>query len=462
MRLNKHIKLFLFLILLTCNSLQAQIFPINTGYVVTIENGDNCFPIVVTEDRQIFEVVQSDLELSPGHNITFANVSTQTTSSCVLTNQVIIYVISENSTGNSADLCDYVDCVLPGDVNQDGVVDMVDMIMVHHNSGFTGLYRPNSSTDFEPQFSLSWNEETYFGNDLKHLDTDGNGIILQEDLDVVDQNYNLYTDIEEIPLPVLEGFYVNIAFEEEEIIVPDAFDLTNISTSAIINFHGSGQVLSNVSAVSFEIEHSDEDFLKTEDIVFLQTDPDFFETENEIPNKIFRQLSENQNSLDIAVSTLMPEGKTGIGRIGQLDFIIISDIIEARSEIEIPINIKIGDIKVHFNDGSIFTVDTNIDADQLTIVKETVTEVEDQVLEQEFTLSPNPVVDNLRLVMPEGIDQSLRSRINILNAAGVLVYSLNIEAEDAPVIDLESLESGVYLMELTNSNFQVRNSFIKL
>jgi hypothetical protein len=159
---------------------------------------------------------------------------------------------------------------------------------------------------------------------------------------------------------------------------------------------------------------------------------------------------------------LMPEGKTGIGRIGKLDFIIISDIIEARSEIEIPINIKIGDIKVHFNDGSIFTVDTNIDADQLTIVKETVTDVKEQVSEQEFTLSPNPVVDNLRLIMPKGIYQSSRSRINILNAAGILVYSLNIEAEDAPVIDLESLESGVYLVELTNSNFQVRNSFIKL
>ena len=453
-----------FLLLFFCLSfakLNAQIFPISTGYVVNLENEANCLPIIVTEDRQVFEVAQSDLVLTPGDNITFARVSTQTTSSCVLSTQVVVYVISENSSGNSTDLCDYVDCVTPGDVNQDGMVDMVDMVLVHQNGGFSGMYRPNASTAFEPQYSQNWNSETYFGNNFKHLDTDGNGIILKEDLDVISQNYNLQADVESVQYPVLEGFYADIEFVEDEITLPNDYAGGNFNTSAIINIKGSGQVLSNVSAITFDIKHSEEDFIKTEDISFVQESPDFFVSEDEVPNKIFKKLATESNTLDLGLSSQVPEGKTGIGRIGKIDVIIVSDIIIARSEPVFPIDIEISDIKVLLNDGSIWTINTNNNSDQLNIIKDEFTDTENPTISESFGLSPNPVSDKLTLDLPDDFDRSVPSTVNIYNAAGKLVSTSVIDAYDQSAVKVEALNSGTYLLEIVNATYQARSTFVK-
>ena len=462
MRFFNYILLLSIFSIFSIETAEAQIFPITEGYVVEVENSDNCFPVIVTEDRQIFEVVQSDVKLTPGDNITFAKTTTQTTSYCLQNNQVIIYVINKNSSGHSTYLCDYVECVTPGDANLDGQVSMDDMIMVHHKSGSEGIHRPNASTDFKEQFSADWDSETYFGNDLKHLDTDGSGFIMDGDLDVVSQNYNLHNEIEEIEYPVLSGFYVDIEFLDEEVIITDALVGQNAYTSAAINFTGSGQVLSNVSAISFEFSHSEEDFLKTEDIVFVQDNPDFFEDDEEIPNKIFRQLAASENTLDIGVSSLIPDGKTGIGRLGKMDFIIISDIIEGRSELEIPINIQIGKVKVYLNDGSIFTVNTINNWDEIKIINQTFTDIKEVVASDNLGLSPNPVLDELKIEFPADFDRSGSSQLSIINTAGALMHTVSLDPNQDAVLTLNDLSPGVYMLEIRSATTQLNKSFVKL
>ena len=462
MRFLNNILLLSILSIFSIVSVEAQIFPITEGYVVEVENSDNCFPVIVTEDRQIFEVVQSDVKLTPGDNITFAKTTTQTTSSCLLNNQVVIYVINKNSSGHSIYLCDYVDCVTPGDANLDGQVSMDDMIMVHQRSGSEGMHRPNASTEFKEQYSADWETETFFGNDLKHLDADGSGYIMDSDLEVISQNYNLHNEIEEVEYPVLAGFYVDIEFIEDEVVITDALAGQNAHTSAAINFTSSGQVLSNVSAISFQFSHSEEDFLKTEDIVFVQENPEFFEDDEEVPNKIFRQLSASENALDIGVSSLVPIGKTGIGRLGIMDFIIISDIIEGRSELEIPINIHIGDVKVHFNDGSIYTVNTNNDWDEVKIINQTFTDVEEVVASDNLGLSPNPVLDELKIEFPADFDRSGSSQLSIINTAGALMHSESLDPNQDAVLTLNDLSPGVYMLEIRSATTQLNKSFVKL
>ena len=56
--------------------------------------------------------------------------------------QVNIYETGLNSTGNSHQLCDYTECVLPGDTNKDGLVDMTDMVSIFLSQGLSGSFRP--------------------------------------------------------------------------------------------------------------------------------------------------------------------------------------------------------------------------------------------------------------------------------------------------------------------------------
>lgn len=461
MCVSRFYKFILFVVFLSTGKLYAQFNQFSTGNVVQVSHAGDCFPVVITEDREIYEVVQSDMPLTLGDNITFAKALTQTTSSCLLNTQIVIYVTSVNSSNNSSNLCDYVDCVTPGDVNQDGLVDMVDMVMVHQNGGASGMFRPNATTYFDYQFSQDWEEETYLGNNLKHLDADGNGIILNEDLDVVAKNYNLHLEIEEINYPVLEGYTVNIEFVEDELSIPDAYSGGNIHSSALIRFNGSGEELKNVSAITFEIEHSNEDFIKTEDLSFVQEDPDFFVPEDEVPNLIFKQIAAEENTLDFGLSTQMIDGKSGIGVIGKIDYVIISDIIVARSEPEIPINIEIKNVKVLFNDGSIKSVDSDNNVDEINIILDQTTDTKETSQTDDFGVSPNPAADHVVLDLPTSFDLSLNTTVRMFNSAGKLVSSRDLEGAEEPVLTLENIDAGVYLLEVVNGYTQLKTTFVK-
>jgi len=84
------------------------------------------------------------------------------------------------------------DCVLPGDVNADGSVDMKDFLALKALHGQIGIPRPNASSlpyyQTCPNWS-SWQPSPYNTVNKKHADCDGNGIIdILTDGAVIKQN----------------------------------------------------------------------------------------------------------------------------------------------------------------------------------------------------------------------------------------------------------------------------------
>ncbi len=70
------------------------------------------------------------------------------------------------------------DCVLPGDVNSDGGVDILDFIALQPLVGDTGISRPNASTILSYQSCPNWGaNQPGTSIDKKHGDCDGDGII---------------------------------------------------------------------------------------------------------------------------------------------------------------------------------------------------------------------------------------------------------------------------------------------
>jgi len=106
--------------------------------------------------------------------------------SCYLT-KIIVHVLDVGS-----ELCAAQDCVWPGDSNNDGVANMLDLLQLGRTIGEFGLARTNPSLDWYGQFASEWGKSTFGSNlDFKYADADGNGEVDEDDIDGLDDSYNL-------------------------------------------------------------------------------------------------------------------------------------------------------------------------------------------------------------------------------------------------------------------------------
>ena len=81
------------------------------------------------------------------------------------------------------------DCVWPGDVNQDGIANHFDILGLGMAFGQTGPTRTDASSLWMPQHADDWANYILDGTNSKHADCDGNGLVDNEDVAVISQNY---------------------------------------------------------------------------------------------------------------------------------------------------------------------------------------------------------------------------------------------------------------------------------
>jgi hypothetical protein len=83
------------------------------------------------------------------------------------------------------------DSVFPGDANNDGIANMLDFLTIGQHFGNQGFSRANSSMLWVGQPSINWFDSLVNGQNMKHADCDGNGIISFSDTISIFSNYAL-------------------------------------------------------------------------------------------------------------------------------------------------------------------------------------------------------------------------------------------------------------------------------
>lgn len=96
-----------------------------------------------------------------------------------------------NITAEDANACIDEDCIWPGDTNNDGVVDVGDLLPIGLAMGGYGTPRLNpQTTNWAAQYSEDWLGDIN-GLNLKHIDANGDQVISALDTQVVMQNLGL-------------------------------------------------------------------------------------------------------------------------------------------------------------------------------------------------------------------------------------------------------------------------------
>lgn len=76
------------------------------------------------------------------------------------------------------------DCVWPGDTDRDGIVAPRDLLAIGGAWGDTGPAR-DEFVNWAPKNAIDWGVFTYLGDDQKHADADGDGIVATNDVEVL-------------------------------------------------------------------------------------------------------------------------------------------------------------------------------------------------------------------------------------------------------------------------------------
>ena len=85
--------------------------------------------------------------------------------------------------------------VWPGDANNNGIANHVDVLYVGLEQGKTGTPRNTPSTSWAGYTTLPWGQQTQGGIDLAHVDCNGDSTVNFADFAVIDANYGEVTGL---------------------------------------------------------------------------------------------------------------------------------------------------------------------------------------------------------------------------------------------------------------------------
>lgn len=227
--------------------------------------------------------------------------------------------------------------VYPGDANDNGVVNNIDVLYIGYSFGTPGPSRVLTDTEFEPQESAAaWSNFFPDGTSYANADANGDGLIGVQDLLAVYRNYGAtHPPVipDSFPQPPIGASWLHMERENEpEMIRPG----TSFSVPIYLNDINSPLEL---NGLAFSVEY-DEAVISD---IQLQWEMDWFKADSSWYGLQVPQAMEVPE-LDIVATRFGNDPVVGGGLLGRVNIIIEDDLIgllpAPRDTIEVILRIK--------------------------------------------------------------------------------------------------------------------------
>ncbi|MEZ4888288.1 MAG: DUF5011 domain-containing protein [Chitinophagales bacterium] len=333
------------------------------------------------------------------------------------------FIDCANSDPCSNDIGD----VWPGDTNNDGIANNFDLLPIGIAYGNTGSPRVNPTLAWVGQVADDWTDTLADGVNYRHIDCNGDGEILLNDIEGIIQNYGethakkssnsgssddtpLYVELPDSDLNQGDSLTAPIIFGTAEIPATNVYGI-----AFTVNFD-SELVAPESVAVTFE-----ECWLGTEGSNLITLSQPFGE----------------EGAIDVAITRIDLTNQTGYGTIGTLTGII--DNIAGKKSAQQDLTVTISNIRaISANETEIPVFPT---AD--TVI---VTDIRESLVNDSIEMFPNPAKNHLSVRIPDL--QKVHS-LQLYNLVGGLEKNWTVEElspQNVLQLDLSKLQSGVYFL----------------
>lgn len=322
-------------------------------------------------------------------------------------------------------------CVWPGDANSDLIADVFDILPIGVYNTFTGTTRPNASLNWTGQWSQNWGTLQASGDDIKHVDCNGDGVIGVNDAPAILLNYNLthlkkggsiqggvnspslYVDItpdtigtsSALSIPIMLGTSLTPADSVYGVVLRLSYDPTKID-----------------SAAGITVDYSNS-WLGTQGTDMITIDTNFY----------------NNGQIDIGIVRTDGQMMSGFGEIVTLNAITVDNLSGKTS--------TFGSLIVDFIDAKI--IDNN-EADRQfsqqldsVVIEDVALGINTSELNQEVLIVPNPNNGSFKIHTTNEIES-----LEIYDISGKAVQFDNIVEKNVTIVNLQKFNRGIYFIKI--------------
>jgi len=330
--------------------------------------------------------------------------------------------------------------VYPGDVDNNGVVDNLDVLYMGYAYGQTGPSRINLKTEFTIQFvPLLWSMNFPDGINFAFADADGSGQVDHLDLLTLYANYGQTQAITEDTeyYSGISGNHTSIRFDKNAL--PPA--ISQGSQFEIPILLGDENIpAENINGIAFSLEYNSE-LIKE---ISLEFDDNSWITEDGGAFAFQSPILNDGEKIDAALSRYGNYPLSGLGRIGKINIIVEDDLISLLpSGDSATVVVQLTNLKL--KNGAFWDLPVVSDSLSMMIYHPDAL-VTNAYLpgKEELKIFPNPTRDLLNIFSPVEV----RS-IEIFDLSGKLLYKKEgIFQKQFELSNLSALPKGIHFLKV--------------
>lgn len=346
-----------------------------------------------------------------------------------------------SNTITSAQDCVDTDCVWPGDANQNGICNNVDLLWFTYANFAEGPTRNNATVSWTPQTAEDWTNTFPDGINLKHADTDGNGIVEGTDF----YSWTTYSNSTNDSFTGLMGSTI----EGEDLYITSSDDNPNPgdTISLIINLGSEDNPIEDIVGIAFTVLL--DTALFKEQITFPMNYDNSWMGTPFVDMNVMDKYDPFVDPLHREVAIVRNDNSpiSGFGEIARFD-IIIEDVIIGVDKDEIFEKSSLG-VSFPLEMENIFAVTTDLEEKRITvrqdslIINESVDAVTKPVSRTNTVqIFPNPTRKQLHISATTRIHVA---RLTTYFGKEMLQWQSN---QLTQLVSVSQLPSGVYLLHL--------------
>jgi hypothetical protein len=337
----------------------------------------------------------------------------------------------------------------PGDANNDGIVNNIDILYIGYAYGASGPIRLDRTLSFaQVNVPLFWNNQFPDSTNFVFADTDGNGVVDFQDFLTVYANYGskrLNPQPMLLPLGVA-GFDPQLRVENLEnsrlLQAGDTFEMPILLEGV------RGDTLRNLNGIAFSLEYDRS--------IFKNVTLDFTNSWLGNSNQLFPFQTASGSRLEAAVTRFGKNPVSGKGKIGILRAVIEDDLIELLTRDSIRTTIRTHYIKAvddKFRDLLLAGGETPVTIYSAAMLVAN----EEFQLNQLLQIFPNPTHDALEIRSPVPMQ-----RVEIFSLQGQLLAQWQLQSAYTLGLSLAGQPPGVLCVKVaTEKGTAVRKVVVK-
>jgi PKD repeat protein len=335
-------------------------------------------------------------------------------------------------------------CVWPGDADYNKKVNIKDILPIGIAYGLTGTTRPNASINWNAQPAYDWSKTFKAGNNYKHADCNGDGVVDTADLKAITKNFGkTHPKTEQIASGNPNDPPLSIVFNKDSAAAGD-------TVVAMINLGSSLINAKNIYGITVSLSYKSKNIPK---LILTDFSKCWLGTLN---NNLFALTHYDSagNSIDVGLSRTDHKSVSGFGQIGTVS-IVMTDNLAGKREVTDLFHLYISDYK------AIDDIETDIPlnpiSDSILVYQYKNGIQENNPVNYEMVIFPNPAKEYLHVAM----NHSKIKNIVIEDMTGKCMYRQTVNGKSDADIVTSDLSKGLYIINIITDQGSYAARFVK-